>query len=116
VFNEKVIDEECRTEIASFSLTDKEKRGKKLVNYLLAENNVDKYEGFLKIWETKNPDEAGKLRTKIHEVLDNQGLKVPERWAIKAANVLQNNLNLLLLGRRLHPQMFHRKKVRDLSS
>jgi hypothetical protein len=87
LLDEEVIDEKCTTDIAKLSLTDKEKRGNELVYYLLNENNVDKYEGFLKIWEKKNPDEAGDLRMNIHELLSSQGLKVPERWAKKPANV-----------------------------
>jgi hypothetical protein len=74
----QVIDEECVTKINRHGLRDKDKRGRELITYLLHENDVDRYEGFLNVWATADADN---IRTEIHEALISLGLKVPERWA-----------------------------------
>jgi hypothetical protein len=73
-----VIEKKCVKNITRLHLNDKEKRGTVLIDYLLDENDVDRYEGFLDVWAT---DDADTIRTEIHEALINQGLEVPERWA-----------------------------------
>ncbi len=70
-----VIDDKCVTAIGRPS--DAPSKGNVLVNYLLGENKVEKYEDFLDVWNTTNHDEADELRTKIHNALTSQGLKVP---------------------------------------
>lgn len=73
-----VIDEECVDNISKLSLTDKEGRGKVLTTYLLSENDVDIYEGFLNVWGTYD---AYEIRRDIHKTIQDQGLKVPKIWA-----------------------------------
>jgi FPC/CPF motif-containing protein YcgG len=76
----EVIDVKCVEAINRKRLDDKEGRGAVLMTYLLNKNDVDRYEGFLVVWDT-DMDETDKLRPKIHNALKNLGLKVPERWA-----------------------------------
>jgi hypothetical protein len=73
-----VIEDKCVKNITRLHLNDKEKRGTVLITYLLDENDVDRYEGFLDVWATADADT---IRTEIHEALKNQGLKVPKLWA-----------------------------------
>jgi hypothetical protein len=75
-----VIDDDCVANINRINPDDKEKRGTVLVTYLLNKHDVDRYEGFLDIWE-KDMEEDEKIRPKIHNALKHQGLKVPGRWA-----------------------------------
>ncbi len=67
-------------------------KGVELVNYLLVQNNLSKYEGFLDVWQTTLSADANDLRVTIHNALKNQGVSVPmgadeHRWVPRLPSV-----------------------------
>jgi hypothetical protein len=87
LFYSKVIDENCRNAVNRRTvLLDK---GTVLVDYLLAENKVLKYEDFIDVWEKTHSDHSSELRGIIYIQLQNVGLLSTPEYARPSSSQLK---------------------------